>query len=329
MTRDEGRAPDEVPAEAAEQALAWFVRLKDPSATAADRWAFRQWAELSPLHRRAFAETEALWGRLEQPAARVGAGGWYRRTSKAAGGWRPRLAGALALAATVLVTVGGAWWHDPGMIDRALADHSTARGERREVALADGSKLVLDGDSAVSVTLDGAERRIELRRGRLWVDVAHKDGVGFRVQAGTVVARVLGTAFAVDRRDDAVSVTVERGRVAVLPHDRTEGGVVVTAGQRVEARDGRIPAPQAVATETALAWRRGLIVFDRAPLREVVEALDRNSRGRVVLTDAALENLTLSGVFRSDDPDAVLGALRSALGLRTGTVPGIVTWIHR
>jgi len=38
----------------ASEATAWFVRLKEPSATDADRWAFRRWLAGDPKRHEAF-----------------------------------------------------------------------------------------------------------------------------------------------------------------------------------------------------------------------------------------------------------------------------------
>ncbi|NWE80415.1 FecR family protein, partial [Pseudomonas yamanorum] len=53
-----------------------------------------------------------------------------------------------------------------------MADQRTGIGERRQVALEDGSQLQLNSNSAVDVKFDGHQRVIELLQGELWVDVA-------------------------------------------------------------------------------------------------------------------------------------------------------------
>jgi transmembrane sensor len=51
--------------------------------------------------------------------------------------------------------------------------------------------------------------------------------------------------------------------------------------------------------------------------------------GRVIITDSSLRRLTLSGVFRVDDPDAVVEALNSALGLKTVSILGFAILVYR
>jgi transmembrane sensor len=304
------------------QAIAWYVRLKDASATAKDGAAFRRWASADPGHLAAFAEAERLWEQVGRPAAELGAGGWYRPAPPRRSLFRPMLAAALLAACAAIV-----WWRDPGIVHRALADHATARGERRESVLGDGTRAYLDGDSAISVTIGPAARDVRLLRGRAWFDVKPDRAAPFRVIMEDVEARVLGTAFAVERRAADSVVTVERGRVAVVARGRPE--VLVTGGQRVRIEQGVPIGPEPVDTDIALAWRRGLLVFDRASLGAIVEELDRMSSGRVLVADDALQQLTLSGVFRVDDSAAILAALRGALHVKVATIPGVTTVIYR
>jgi transmembrane sensor len=304
------------------EATAWYVRLKDAAATEADRFAFERWVSADPARSRAYDEAARLWSRLQPAAAELGAGGWYRSP-------RRPLRRLVPVAAVVVGLVTGAlWWRDPGLIDRVRADHATAPGQRREVVLGDGSRAHLDGDTALSVTLDAARRDVRLLRGRAWFEVRSNQPGSFRVIAGSVEARVRGTTFAVERQADAVVVTVEGGRVEVTTPGLASS-IELTAGKAAELRPGAVPALRTIDPDLASAWRRGLIVLDRAPLSRVVEELNRLAIGRIVMTDDALGRLPLSGVFRADDPEHILGALRSALGVKTTRIPGFATLIHR
>ena len=322
--------PDEMSERVAREATAWFVRLNDPSATTADQADFQRWHSASPTHAAAYARMGELWEGTREVASALGAGHWYRSPQAEAPHRRGRLFARTALAAAALLLVaGGALWRDPGLFVRLTADYAAAPGSHIERTLTDGTRLYLDGDGAADVRIDERTRELTLLRGRAFVDVAHDAARPFRVHAGGAEVQVVGTAFGVARDAEAVVVTVERGQVAVAAQGTPAGNALLTPGQRVKVADGKVGATQTVDAETALAWRRGLIVLDRASLAEVVEDLDRAMPGRVMLTDPHLRTLTLSGVFRADEPGAVLEALRSALGLRTVSIPGIATLIMR
>jgi transmembrane sensor len=322
---------DEMAERIAREATSWFVRLNDPSATASDQADFRRWHAQSSAHAAAYARMAELWEETREVADALGAGHWYRTPARtgAPRGTRRLFARAAFATGALLLVASGAIWRDPGLFDRLTADYAAAPGSHVEHTLADGTRLYLDGDGAADVRIDGTTRELTLLRGRVWVDVARDAASPFRIHAGSAEVRVLGTAFGVERDADAVVVTVERGQVAVDTAGAAAHAVELTPGQRVKVADGRLGATEAVDAETALAWRRGLIVFDRASLAEVVADLDRAMPGRVMLTDRQLGALTLSGVFRADEPDAVLEALRSALGLKTVSIPGVATLIMR
>ena len=305
-----------------DQALAWHARLNDPSATAADRERFRRWRGQSPAHAAAHDRARALWEDLETPARRLGHGGWYGGLHR-----RRRRVGraAAALAATAALVLSLTLWRDPGLEQRWLADLATAPGQTLTTELSDGSTLVLDRDSAVDVALTAEGRRLTLRRGRLWIDVAHT-GTPFAVKAGDADIRVLGTAFAVERREGLTRVAVERGRVAVAVPERD---FVLSAGRMLTlAAAGQPPSPATFEPATTLAWRRGLVVFDRATLGEVAAQIERLRPGRVIVIGKTLRGRTLSGVFSADRPESILAALGDGLGLSVTRIPGLATLIH-
>lgn len=317
-TADDG--PDDG---AARQATAWFVRLRNPSASDADRAAFRSWLEGDPARRVAFSEVEALWKELDGPATALAAQELRQAPPPRRRSIRWARTGATfgliaaALAAVVL-------WRDPGVMARLRADHATRPGERLDVRLQDGSRLYLDADSAVAESYAESERSVTVLRGRVWFDVAKDAARPFLVHADDVDVRVVGTAFGVDR-DEGV-VTVEHGSVSVA-----EGGghLRLTGGQQVKSVSGRLAPPETVDPATALGWRRGLIVLDAAPLDEAIRELERMTGGRVIAPQADVRALRLSGVFRTNDPAALVGAMRDGLGIKVVEAPGVATLLYR
>ncbi|WP_457832782.1 FecR domain-containing protein, partial [Staphylococcus aureus] len=74
---------------------------------------------------------------------------------------------ALGIAAVVAsLTIFSAW---PLSGDR----YATAIGEQRTIRLADGSKVMLDTDTVLTVAFEEKARRISLARGQAYFTVAH------------------------------------------------------------------------------------------------------------------------------------------------------------
>lgn len=294
-------------AEIDREAAAWLIRLGSPALEDADRRAYRAWLEADPAHADAIEAARRLWSGLGGTAAALERSVRRRRWRRAG----------RALAALLLVALAGLSLRTP-------PDHVAPYGEIVTVTLADGSRMTLDGNSAADVAIDANTRRVDLHRGRAFFEVTPDARRPFVVTAGSVETAVLGTAFAVDLRRDGVEVVVERGRVGV----RAGTVVELDPGQRVAASDGRLGAPGPAALGEALSWRRGLLVFEDRTLGEVAEELRRTTGTHILIPQASVRALRLSGVFRESEPAAVVDAIKAGLGLGTARL-GIATVIYR
>lgn len=196
--------------------------------------------------------------------------------------------------------------------------------------LADGSVVELRGDAALTIDFRPELRRVVLARGEAHFQVAKDAARPFVVEANGVGVRAVGTAFSVQIGTGAVAVLVTEGRVAVSPEATPEAPkapAFVDAGQRiaVEATATTVVAPKAVpltSDEIAewLAWRVPRLEFNATPLAEVVALFNTHATGtarpHLVLGDAALAQLPLSGVLRADNLPVLLAILDSSYGLK-------------
>lgn len=223
-----------------------------------------------------------------------------------------RRAGAAVLGLALLAAA--LLWADPVLQQRTLA---TTIGERRSWALADGSTVQLNSASQVQVALRLRSRQLLLDHGEASFEVAHAPWHGlvprlrrpFTVRAGAVEVEDIGTVFNVRREDAGVRVTVLEGLVRV----RTDGGGAaqeLRAGQHLQVRPGvALASPSAVDARAATAWRQGHLLLDGTPLAEAVAQMQRHRAGPIVLTDARVGALRISGHFDLDRIDQLLGLL--------------------
>lgn len=314
------------PEDAQRQAHQWLLRLNDSGGEA---WlgAFQVWLAADPQHARAYAEVDTLWQASAIPAQRLaekeaGALGTYlaameRPAARNASRNHRRWAYPLASAASLLLMLwAGGWWMPGHWLADLSADYVSAPGQVREVLLADGSRLTLDAGSAVTVSLDGEQRRVELLHGAASFSVKHL-AKPFVVRAGEGEARVLGTEFEVRRLADETRVTVAEGRVSVrASHSAGAPELVLGAGETVSMTGTNLGVVQPTDSQAALAWRQGWLTFYRAPLGEVLDRLGTYYPGRIVLLDSDLAQRRVSGSFRSDDPQTALDALQAVVGFQ-------------
>ncbi len=152
----------------------------------------------------------------------------------------------------------------------SVITYSTANGERANITLPDGSRVVLNVGSRIGVPTNfGPGNRTLQLWGEALFTVTHTRGAPFIVTTGKTVARVLGTSFAVRHytTDRVTSVVVREGRVAVQ-------GVVVSAHQAAEIGQGGFPILRR-ADPAQFSFATGVLTLTGVPLKDAVIELGR------------------------------------------------------
>ncbi|OWP48668.1 FecR family protein [Pseudomonas nitroreducens] len=295
-----------------DEAIERLVRLHSGSTGAAERMDFLRWRGLSVEHERAAREAEALWGAL--PETRHAED--YRRRVRRPRRWLALAASACVAAIAVTIVL-------PEPLAALYADYATRTGERRMLELADGSRVWLNSDSALSVDFGPQQRRLRLHSGEALFEVAKDAARPFIVEARGGEVRAVGTRFDVDSRGPQVRVDVTEGVVQV--NSAGSAPVRLSAGERLSYREAAAPEPvQPLDLSSASAWQRGKLIFNQRPLGEVLDELERYLPGRILLTDGALRQHKVSGVFDLKDPDALLKTLERLQPVTVTHLPWLV-----
>ena len=295
-----------------DEAARWFVRLQEPAIALDEYRRFEQWLNQHPPHRDEFQMLQQLWSAADLlPAARL-----HALCEAPPARQKRRPLARYAVAASVLAVALGLGLFS-GLDDHATfsADYATAPGERRHVALPDGSVIDLNSRSRVQVHFEKARRGIVLAQGEAMFSVEHDRHRPVVVEAGNGRITVIGTRFDVRRDVGETRVVVEQGTVHVQGRNAVDDDLVsLTAGlgTRVDAQ-GKVAAAYAVNPADLTAWRSGKLVFNNASLRDVVEEVSRYRDKPLTVGNDKVSELRLTSVFRSDDTDALLRALPSIL----------------
>lgn len=320
-----------------EEAIAWFVRLRSDEATAEERRRFAEWRAADPENERAYADIERLWDDIGEVLPRI-AGALDPRARRTAGptpAARPRYFRRAAFAAMALTAL-AVLLHVLHLTDPWLSDHYTATGDQREIRLADGSTVLLNTDSALSLANTARTRRIVLDRGQARFTVAPDPEHPFEVVAGAATVRALGTVFEVYRVNEAETRVIVQEHAVELRVDgtATTGGDAavreIAAGQAIAYRAGQpLGQPEAVDLAYATAWQGRRLLLNDRPLAEAIGELNRYRHGAIVITDDLIADLRVTGVFPLDDPDGALRAIETGLRLKTTRLSPLLVLLHR
>lgn len=295
------------------EAALWAARRLDVGA--APDSAFEAWKAADPDNAEAF---DQIWTTTQDPALaealRLSA---QRRKAPRAASRRAALAGGLALAACM--AAGVVAWPNLQLMMVAPQHLDTAPGQQREVALADGTRVTLDGATSLEVQLGAHRRRVRLVRGEAFFDVARDSSRPFTVSAPEGAVRVLGTAFDVERGQGRLELSVHHGKVRLTPQgpglSLGRPSVELTAGQRATARNGAVSKVRAF-DPVAEDWRAGWLETDGLSLDRLVERLNRHTVRPIVIADPALGRQRVAGRFRLDEPDTLVRNLALMHGFK-------------
>jgi transmembrane sensor len=202
--------------------------------------------------------------------------------------------------------------------------YGTAIGASRVISLPDGSRLTLDTDSQVDVTMDAKVRTVRLERGQAFFEVAHNPQRPFVVVAGRMSVTAVGTAFSVRRVGLAIRVDVTEGTVRLAqPGAREEmlpaGGIARIDGQAVQIHLG-----QPAEVDRNLSWRSGVLAFRHTALADAVAEFNRYGTRQIVIRDARIATLELGGVFKSGDAEVFARLLERTFPIETTINPDLI-----
>lgn len=298
---DRGQAAPDIRHEAA----TWFALLLDQDTPQSEYHRFREWLLADDRHAQAYARIERLWSDAAHDPVVPASPPTRRSLLKMTGGL------------ILLAGAGSTVWTLAGR-----PDFSTGTGEIRSLTLADGSRVELGAASAISVDFTASHRRVLLLGGEAYFSVAADVGRPFTVEAGSVKATALGTAFSVSIAPSRTSVAVTQHRVRVEADGRM---VDLGEGDAVDWEGGQLGTVLAGDAESRLRWRNRQLVFLSRPLGEVIAEVNRWRQGRLVMIDAALAARKVTAILDLNDIADIDQTLEQGLPVSLKSYTSLVT----
>lgn len=244
------------------------------------------------------------------------------RHAKAAPHTRPWFAHPVLRAAAALALMAGIgvlWRVRESTVPRIDARYATGVGRVRSIVLPDSTLVALGPSSTMRVLAGyGRHARVVELSGEAWFQVRHDAVRPFSVRTANTVTQDIGTAFTVRALsgDSLVRVVVHEGAATLRPADAASDQAVLLRAHEVGVVVNA-KAAQRVATDSSSvpAWRTGQMMFDQAPLSEVLREFRRWYPVVIVLPDSALRGRRVTATLPTRDLTEALTILQLALGV--------------
>ena len=335
-----------------EQAGYWVLNQHSQQWTPAQERELQAWLEQGDSHRHEYARALALWQRLDkfksvsfparQAAQRQRAKYLHRRQRI-----RTSFRAVVGAATAVVLAIG---INDQLSISR----YHTEKGQQQVVTLADGSQINLNTDTELKVKVTDNQRIVNIAHGEAFFTVTHDAGRPFEVIAANGRIRDIGTRFNVYKSNDFTQVTVTEGEVEIATHEEydsanaanpqkrwveklltsvrhwlpisdfeTRPGIHVTAGQQLAynslGEPGRLTKAD---TSRVTAWRGGRLIFDLAPLAEVMAQIARYHPVEFQFADARLAKIKVTASFDTSNLPLILSTLQATFPFKAQWLDG-------
>ncbi len=364
-----------------------LARYLSGESDAAESALVRAWIAADPSHRAELEALVACWQQPPVPEFDAGGAVWSRiaaqmgalasrpalsvdrthppatrQSAPSVDRWLPRMrvSGWMKAAAVLILVGGGAVALRAGVLSRfgfasapsigsvRMQEIATRPGQRIDIALSDGSHVVLGPASRLRYPSKFiGDREIELS-GEAYFEVAHDPDHRFAVHTARAVVRNIGTKFGVSAYADSRSmeVVVREGSVAVTPRPApsaaatprqgTSGGGSAASASAVLKHgdlarlgpDGALAVEHGVDVDAHLAWTSGRLVFDNTPLRDAVAQMNRWYDADIRIGDARIADYPITATFGVESLLQAIGIIAAATDVRVERDATTIT-LHR
>jgi transmembrane sensor len=277
-----------------QQAARWFARMQNAEPDHPERGSFEAWLMSSDLHAAAYSRLSNIWERFDstsslQAIASAAESSRHLNDEHSEKLRRRVIQGISCLALIAVSAVFGfqLWSANTPLMQMASR---TEIGQVKKEVLEDGSELVINSDTEMTIRYYRDRRTVHIARGEVIFNVAKDAERPFIVDSDLAKVTVLGTRFVVNRLKTMVRVSVDHGRVKVEnPQQDAESPLILTNGQVAEIPASQLPKRVERNAMDAFSFESGTIAFEEANLSEIAEVLSRHYGKRVMVKPSQMD----------------------------------------
>ncbi len=208
--------------------------------------------------------------------------------------------------------------------------YATKRGQRATINLVDGTSVMLNVESKLTIPVTFATEIREVHvEGEAFFKVARDVNRPFVVHTRNAIVEVLGTEFNVRSvgESESVQVVVAEGKVSLRERRQTQetATVLTRADMGLLSSKGGIKVRRNVPLGTYLSWTEGRLSFDRTPLTEVFQELERWYDLEIRLTAGVAGESLLTATFTDEPLREILNVVAESMKLRYEVNGRVVT----
>ncbi|MFV0584742.1 MAG: FecR family protein [Parabacteroides gordonii] len=199
------------------------------------------------------------------------------------------------------------------------AEKTSAKGEKKSLQLADGTRIILNSGTNLRIPSDfNKDNRVIELEGEGFFDVAPNPDKPFIIRSGNAQVRVLGTSFDFKsyKEDEFIKLTVSTGKVRINVTDQDlQLSVSPNEHLSINKVDGNINK-ETIQENNYIKWIQGSLYFNKEPIREVIKTINRTYNRKVILQCKNCD-YKITGTHDNKSIEAVIEAICFTTGLHS------------
>jgi transmembrane sensor len=157
---------------------------------------------------------------------------------------------------------------------------ATNSGERANIELGDGSKVMLNAASKLLMPESFSSKRRDVQlEGQAYFNVKSDRNRPFYIHTDNAIVEVIGTSFDVRsyHDDDDMFVVVREGTIELRRLDDPDNRLVVNEGYKgtVSKSNGRLSIELIEDPDFYFGWMEGRLIFKKTPIADVFKHIER------------------------------------------------------
>ncbi len=209
----------------------------------------------------------------------------------------------LRYAALLIVTLGIPYYIFNTSNSTQLTQVHIPKGEKGEVILPDGTKVILNSNSTLKYPLSFANDSREVYlEGEAFFDVVKNSNKPFKVSlSSNIDVKVLGTTFNIKAytEDSKIETTLFTGKVELIYKEKESIKTILFPGNKASYQKlkSKMVFTQINEFGDDVAWKKGMLVFKGETLENIANELNRFFDAEIIIEDQELENQLFTASF--------------------------------
>jgi transmembrane sensor len=223
-------------------------------------------------------------------------------------------------AAAVLIIAAATWFFFPASGSHTpvkdFVAFAATQTDIRHVTLPDGSEVILNGNSSISLAPGfNQSKREVLLNGTAFFQVAKDPNKPFTVISGEVNTTALGTSFYIHQSSNTAPTTVSllTGKVRVDVKGRSS--VHLVPYEKAIYQQEQQLVKSTFDNDALVNWTRGNIIFKKASWEQVKSIIEEYFDKELVIPGNT-KDISFTGEFKADQLESILSSLKFTYDLK-------------